>query len=80
MHIGTASGHLLDIHTKVKMYLAPPFPFGSGPTRSTATLSNGSESIGVSIILAVLLPALLIFKQTSQDLTSHLRVCLTQAR
>ena len=67
--IGMASGHLLAKHTYVNKYLAPLLPLGKGPTRSTHTLSNGTQTICLSIIFDFLFPALFTRKHTSQDLT-----------
>ncbi len=42
----TALGHLVARQTLVRTYSHPPFPFGNGPTKSIAMLSNGSVITG----------------------------------
>ena len=48
--IGMASGHLVAISMHVRRYWNPPLAFGSGPTISMATLSDGTVRISLSFM------------------------------
>lgn len=70
---GTAMLNLLNKSKMVNMYSCPLFDWGSGPTMSIATLSNGSPGESVMIIGALSFTRTsLFFWQSKQCLIKYL--------